>query len=648
MIPNNTHGTVLDELPAIAEAEFTIDAEDAKWMMQLAADAYSDVSTAVAREYFTNGWDATVEAGRTRPVEVTLPSAFNRFYRVRDFGTGMSMEKMLKVYTKFGKSTGRETNEKTGMLGIGSKSAVAYTTQFTVVSIHEGMRTEAIISRDNDWNIVLKVVSHRRSVEDEGTEIVVPVHNPDEFAHKAMDYFRFVLPGRVLVNGQPPVHNVGEKISDNLYYSNQWHQSYVVMGNVPYRINNPDALFYNVKMSRINFVAYVENGDVDFSNSREDLKYTEKTKATLQQIIVDFQDQIIEEAKAEIDKAGDAWEAYAAWSKWSGMLGKSMFADLEYDGKKFEDTINLTGTCFNDTQYRYNTNQVWEWYVSKMKDTLIITGFHTKVASHHKAKVRDYAAHVGIAYKHFLFVSSSKVENDWVDPKRVISWEDLKAAVPKKARKPASPYAGPRRVPGSWDYWTVNGFSEEKEIPAGSDLYYMLVNEAKRWGENTRDILNSLKWTNAVVIRMPKNRMDKFLRENPKAKRFITEARKHVVIDGGSLVPAEAKKALAVSHETRSWLQTLDTNEINDPRWTATKVLIERQDAQLKPYNDNKRLATLLGMGYDVKDHGITRSDNWLLRDYPLLSEFSFYRVRNKKHLYIYMNAVYAAKKGSN
>ena len=100
---------------------------------------YSDATTAVIREYATNAADAHVEAGITdRPIEVTLPSRFNLQFKVRDYGKSLSPEEIVDIFAFYGESTKRNTNNQTGMLGIGSKSGFAYGDNFVINSYIDG------------------------------------------------------------------------------------------------------------------------------------------------------------------------------------------------------------------------------------------------------------------------------------------------------------------------------------------------------------------------------------------------------------------------------------------------------------------------------------------------------------------------------
>jgi hypothetical protein len=99
---------------------------------------YSDPFKAIVQEYSTNAKDAHIEAGNTKPFDVHLPSIKDPTFRLRDYGTGMSPERIETICCTYGESTKRETNENTGKFGLGFKAALAYTNSYGVVSYHDG------------------------------------------------------------------------------------------------------------------------------------------------------------------------------------------------------------------------------------------------------------------------------------------------------------------------------------------------------------------------------------------------------------------------------------------------------------------------------------------------------------------------------
>ena len=105
-------------------------------------DIYSDKILAVIREYSTNSFDANVMSGNGAvPIKVTLPSRFFPEFKVRDCGTGLSPLDIKEIYTSYGESSKRNTNDAVGYLGIGCKSGFAYGDNFIVTSWHGGIKT---------------------------------------------------------------------------------------------------------------------------------------------------------------------------------------------------------------------------------------------------------------------------------------------------------------------------------------------------------------------------------------------------------------------------------------------------------------------------------------------------------------------------
>jgi len=94
---------------------------------------YSNKMGAGIREYSTNARDGHARRGNLdKPFDIGLPTRANPIFEVRDYGSSLSHREVFEVFTVLGESTKRDTNEETGCLGLGSKSAFAYTNTFNV------------------------------------------------------------------------------------------------------------------------------------------------------------------------------------------------------------------------------------------------------------------------------------------------------------------------------------------------------------------------------------------------------------------------------------------------------------------------------------------------------------------------------------
>ena len=158
MIPNNlldikTEGNISGE-----HISMTIDEGSLQHIMSVLTDLYSDTAMACIREYSTNARDAQIEAGHDGPIDITLPSMLLPVFKVRDYGKGLSLDDIRNVYSKYGASTKRESNGFNGMLGLGAKSALTYTSSFTVVSVNGGYRHVVEVGRDEDGGGYMNII----------------------------------------------------------------------------------------------------------------------------------------------------------------------------------------------------------------------------------------------------------------------------------------------------------------------------------------------------------------------------------------------------------------------------------------------------------------------------------------------------------
>lgn len=641
MIPTKTIQGEVDNLPVEREVAFSIGSPI--WVMRSMSNLYSNKEGATAREYSTNARDAHIEAGKADvPIKVTLPSQYNPYFIVQDFGVGMSTDDLCDIYTKFGESTKRDSNEYNGMFGFGSKSAIAYTNQFTVVSIKDGIKSHAVISKREDWSITLKIVAVMPTDEDNGTTVTIPVHNPAEFAAKAKDFYRFWIPGTVEVDGKFPEQAVGEKIDDNLYFSPREGSSYVVMGNVAYTIPNPEALFRNARMKKISFVAYVPLGAVDHTPAREGLEFNTKTKSYLHKVIADFESKVIVETTKLIENAVTAQEAWTLWNFWGKKLGHNLFEKVTYKNKKFDrsfhipDAIRYTVPYPNRYNERYNTRTIHSWDIDSMTNTLIVYDMTTEVTSVNKRKVKEFITSDNKQYNYVLF-TKTKPDTTWIGENNLISWENLKAAIPKKPKVATAPR--PKRPKGLFDFYIRSKFHSDSLIPTDiTTVYYVTTADAKEF--HIQDALEHLDVDDkTVVVKLAVNRIIKFVRDNPTAKDFVTYAKSKIELNGEKLLNDKAKRSMRIDNNTIDWLKAIDSTKIIDPLWAEYVELLSHR-AISNEYNRNLELAKCFGMFYKVNRYNAVRDDYTITTKYPLLNKMTHnLSDDDKKDVILYINS---------
>lgn len=275
---------------------FGISAKDSVHIMSILRDQlYSDKIMAVLREIGANAADANAMAGRQdQPISVFLPTLADPCLRIRDSGPGLSLDDVRTVFSQYGASTKRDSNEVVGMLGIGSKSPFAYSDSFVIVSWHDGSKAtyNAVIDESGAGRIDLLAVEDCDRSET-GLEVQMPVRPADckAFEEKAKALFVHFEP-RPQINVQlptpPKTRDVpGAKISDEEDQYGSGSKWTAVMGRIPYPVSL-DQLTSGTGGSdltraaqRVSGTLYFDIGELQVAASREALKYGDATRAVL-------------------------------------------------------------------------------------------------------------------------------------------------------------------------------------------------------------------------------------------------------------------------------------------------------------------------------------------------------------------------------
>lgn len=267
---------------------------------------YTDKVGAVCREYMCNAYDSHVSHGNvTTPIEVVLPTPFNPNFRVRDHGTGMDEQTVMELFTSYGESTKRDSNDFTGMLGIGSKSGFCISDSFSVSSWFGGEKKvyNCYIDESLCGRIAL-MHSEACGAGETGIEISVPVKAQlvNQFAAKVSEFGRWFKTAP-LVNGKPLVQPniVAVKESEHCVWVKSGMTGVTaLMGNIGYPVRI-DLLNLGAQTDLASFAAVqplilkFNIGDLDIAASREGLQYTAKTiRVLIDKLKITLQDAVSE------------------------------------------------------------------------------------------------------------------------------------------------------------------------------------------------------------------------------------------------------------------------------------------------------------------------------------------------------------------
>ena len=153
------------------ESNYSIDAT-AKAFAILSDGLYSNKIIAVIRELSTNAYDSHVAAGCSeKPFDVHLPSALDNEFSIRDYGTGLSKEDCMSLYTTYFRSDKTDSNDAVGCLGLGSKSPFAYTDQFMGESFHNGSHMTFSAYKNENDEPVFALLSEQYTDEPNGLRV---------------------------------------------------------------------------------------------------------------------------------------------------------------------------------------------------------------------------------------------------------------------------------------------------------------------------------------------------------------------------------------------------------------------------------------------------------------------------------------------
>jgi hypothetical protein len=311
-----------------------MDPEDMKIMLEHSRDGfYSNKELAPIREYSTNARDAHVRKGiPTEPILVTLPTEFEPTFKVRDFGKGLTLDEIQNVYFKYWKSTKRNSNDENGCLGIGSKSAFAYTAVYTVTTWCEGMKTVITGSKNGFADVIYR--DENILNEPDGVEISIPVLQKDieKFILEAMNLYKYwdIRPKFINISEDTLKQHFTTMDTDPFLKGEGWEvrpagygsgESVAVMSNVAYKIdwyqvkNGIDRGIYAKINGIFDFLAgnlttmRFPNGTLSFTPNRESLQYNEPTMNALSNKLVEIYDTLLSIITTKISAAKNLWEA---------------------------------------------------------------------------------------------------------------------------------------------------------------------------------------------------------------------------------------------------------------------------------------------------------------------------------------------------
>jgi hypothetical protein len=158
----------------------SLDLDSAQVLMQmLSKNLYSDSIGSTIRECASNALDSHRRCGTDKPIIVAFKEVAGQYeFSVEDFGIGLDADDVKNIISKYGKSTKRNSTTELGMMGLGFKAPLAYSSSFYFVCRKNGMERKYMMYEGEETNTI-DLLYETVTQEPNGVKVIVPVNHYD-------------------------------------------------------------------------------------------------------------------------------------------------------------------------------------------------------------------------------------------------------------------------------------------------------------------------------------------------------------------------------------------------------------------------------------------------------------------------------------
>lgn len=274
------------------DGKFAISEDASRHIMNVLSRLYSNPELSVVREYVTNARDSHILAGKMdTPIEVRLPTLISPMLEVQDFGVGMTYGEVITRYTMYGYSSKSTSNDFTGQLGFGCKSAFSVSRQFSVRTVKDGKGHVFSMYKDDNNSASVSCLDSFETEEENNTLVTIPM-NPFKDNSLPISLLKF-MDFPIKVDGHleeaPTPTNILELGSGRKVLFFLKKQTPILdtglnlrMGGVVYPVDLTK-LPKELSLSGYGIAVLVDCniGDFNFTPNREELQYDYKTTTFL-------------------------------------------------------------------------------------------------------------------------------------------------------------------------------------------------------------------------------------------------------------------------------------------------------------------------------------------------------------------------------
>jgi len=296
--------------------QFTFSSDNSK-LFKIVANLYTNKVKAIIRELSCNAVDSHVASGQEElPIEVYLPTKQEPYFRVQDYGVGLTEEEVYNIYTVVGKSTKENSNNQIGALGLGTKSPLFYADAFTIETVKDGIYNMFTCFLKDGYPNVLRIET-KETEERNGVIVNVPVTDIDYFNEMAGKVYRPFKVKPIIKRHNPCYTELFYNVilnGTNWFATTSIRQTLVSYGGIEYPLD--DDMFRTIELTDVEkeiistgFVIDMPLGSLDIAPSREALSYDVRTVENLRLVIIniahELKKDIVEDLNATLPTCGN-------------------------------------------------------------------------------------------------------------------------------------------------------------------------------------------------------------------------------------------------------------------------------------------------------------------------------------------------------
>ena len=313
ILEKQTEAHILQEGTTQETVKMSLDLDSAQVLMQmLSKNLYSDSIGSTIRECASNALDSHRRAGSDKPIIVSFKRAAKADtfeFAVEDFGIGLDADDVVNIISKYGKSTKRDSNTELGMMGLGFKAPLAYSSSFYFIARKNGVERKYMMYEGEDTNSI-DLLYETTTTEGNGVKVIVPVnyydrHNFTSKIKEQLAYFDSVYfdvdPGiSYAVDNNFTIHRAEHYQYSSLALNNDMH---LCLDNVSYPIDWEKLGIERIHM-KIALRFSLSDGLFPTPN-REAIRYTQEAKQTILKKIETVANVFMEKYNENITEKAD-------------------------------------------------------------------------------------------------------------------------------------------------------------------------------------------------------------------------------------------------------------------------------------------------------------------------------------------------------